>query len=310
MRSFTILAALIGAASAGPSLAASAGDDISIVHPGGVGDIVLTDKNTLNGTYHDAETKVVQNKVSVRTTAQKPNTLSLKFVNRLGSQLNAYITGLDKDGKVVFARADGSLVYPSSGESSTPVVINEELSVPLGSKGKVLCMSVEVPITSGRLYVAQSELKFFMVKPAESNKDTLVHPSEANLKDPNAGIKYDFIEFNLQKDGFLGAAINHDDFIGLPLSIRVTGSETKTVRSLRGDCVDNLCNAERGGLQGIKCVADENKQDLRVLLPRPFINQNPAVFKEHCQFGDESGAGNAVVTNARKMAIYVGAPPA
>src|SRR6478735_4334727 len=115
MKAFAVLAALLGLASAIPSNTAARQENpgYTIARPGGIDDIVITSKNTLNSTAREDDGRVGLARVPV------PANLPIRLVNNFaGGRLNAYITGLDSDGQLVFISASGGVIYPRSGGSA------------------------------------------------------------------------------------------------------------------------------------------------------------------------------------------------
>ncbi|KND91695.1 hypothetical protein TOPH_03872 [Tolypocladium ophioglossoides CBS 100239] len=209
----------MGAISVTTSLIPRVKESFSIVRPGGVKAIVMTDQNTLNGTYHDPKTKVIHK--NDRAANANPGSLPIEFVNRFdGGKINAYVTGLDSDNKVVFVTANGTLVYPSSGDSDIPVQIVEDIAIPLPAQGNTFKMTLPITIFSGRVYFAEGDLRFFMVR--VPNGDGLVQPSITNPQDPSSAINWGFVELTYTEELAIWANISYVDFVGLILSMGLT----------------------------------------------------------------------------------------
>lgn len=103
-------ACFIGQVVAAPAVSVAVRDAIDAVPvmPGGVEDLVITAANTLNATNPSpipANTTVKTNRLSFQATRQLP----LNLVNNIGGPVNAYITGLDPSGRVVFVQPNGEL---------------------------------------------------------------------------------------------------------------------------------------------------------------------------------------------------------
>ena len=144
--------------------------------------------------------------------------MRMRFHNSAGrGQVNAYLTGLDSDGRVVFVKANGVLIYPSSRGSPVPVPIDEDISISLPGQGGALEMTLPITITSGRVYFSEGKLNFFMVK--TPNGDGVVQPSPTNMRDRSAGVSWGFVEMTYTKDEELFANISYVDFVGLILSM-------------------------------------------------------------------------------------------
>src|ERR1700709_472767 len=75
-----------------------------IVHPGNVHDIIINAQDTLNGTLSGGSTGKIGSVANVEGTAQ----LGLAFQNNYaGGAINAYITGEDTSGNIVFVTSNG-----------------------------------------------------------------------------------------------------------------------------------------------------------------------------------------------------------
>ncbi|KAL7910349.1 glycoside hydrolase family 64 protein [Trichoderma velutinum] len=285
MRTFAILTALLGAVSAAPSLISRAATSFSIAKPGGIDDIVITANNTLNGTYHSSTTV---SKQAIQSRAQSGH-LPIQLVNNFsGGQVNAYISGLDTDNRVVFIRGDGSLVYPSSGGSGTPVPISTPVNIALPSQGNSITVNVPIVITSARIYFAAGNLQFFMVK--IPNGDGLVQPSQYNLQDPSAGINWGFVELTYNTDKAVYANISYVDFVGMILSMSLSatdGSATQTTKGLAASALTQICQglAQQASVDGFPwasmCIANSAGTPVRALSPNDYTVINSAPFQNY-----------------------------
>ncbi|OAA48806.1 hypothetical protein ISF_09472 [Cordyceps fumosorosea ARSEF 2679] len=94
MKFLIVVAALLGVAAAAPSISIrDGGSNVTIVHPGTVQDMKVTKENTLNGTYHGAQTQIV---APADISERSGSSIPLEFVNNfLGKAVNAYLVGLD-----------------------------------------------------------------------------------------------------------------------------------------------------------------------------------------------------------------------
>ncbi|POR37066.1 Glucan endo-1,3-beta-glucosidase [Tolypocladium paradoxum] len=288
MRSFTILAALLGAVSAAPAVGPRDELSFTIASPGGAQDVVVTNENTLNGTYHSSETTVLGNDTFHASNAMG-GSLPLKFINNAGNgQVYAYVTGIDSEKRLVFVKGDGSLVYPSSGGSGAPVPIKEDVSISLPKKGGTFQMTLPIIMTSGRVYFSEEkQLSFFMVKTPDG--DAVVQPSPTNVKDPSAGISWGFVEFSYTKDKQLFANISYVDFVGLILSMGLTVKDgaAQLTRGLAAGSVKKICDGLADQSKKDKypwdrmCVANGAGQPIRVLSPDKYDVMNPNDFKNY-----------------------------
>ncbi|KAL7900578.1 glycoside hydrolase family 64 protein [Trichoderma sp. SZMC 28014] len=287
MRYLTVLTALLGAVSAAPSLVARAKSPFTVATPGNAKDIVITANNTLNGTFHSTTTTTV-NKNSIHARALGGN-LPIKLVNSFGGgQVNAYISGLDSNNQVVFIAADGSLIYPSSGGSSTPVPITSNIAIPLPSEGNSITVTVPIVISSARIYFSEGTLQFFMVK--IPNGDGLVQPSSTNLSDPSSGTNWGFVELTYTTALAVFANISYVDFVGMILSMELSvndGSGTQTTKGLVSTAVSQICNGlvqqqnSDGYPWSSMCIANSAGTPIRALSPNDYTAINSAAFQNY-----------------------------
>ncbi|RFU77496.1 glycoside hydrolase family 64 [Trichoderma arundinaceum] len=288
MRSLALLTALLGAVSAAPSVFHRAvASPFSIARPGGVDDVVVTEDNTLNGTYHSQHTTAVSGD-SIKARALG-GSLPVQLVNNFGGgQVNAYISGLDSDNRVVFITASGGLVYPSSGGSGVPVPINSPIAIPLPSRGNSITVTIPIVITSARIYFSEGSLQFFMVK--IPNGDGLVQPSPTNLADPSAGINWGFVELSYTSGLALYANISYVDFVGMILSMSLTvrdGSGTQTTKGLNSAAVSQVCQglvqqSSRDGYPwSSMCIANSAGTPIRALSPGDYSAINSGAFQNY-----------------------------
>lgn len=291
MRSLAAFVALLGAVSAAPSFLLTRDDDtgFTIADAGGADDIIITKDNTLNGTYHDSETKTVAARMeSAEAVAKMPFELINNFS---GGQVKAYIAGLDVNEKVVFVKGDGSLVYPSSRGSGTPVEINNnDIAINLPGKGQKFKLNIPIPIHSGRVYFSAGSLKFFMVKIPSG--DGLVQPSVTNLKDPSAETNWGFVEFTYNRDGSIYANISYVDFVGMILSMSLNtkdGARPQLTKGLDSGAVSAICkgladqsNKDKRNWKAM-CIANRAGAPVRVLSPNDYAVVKPADFENYWQ---------------------------
>ncbi|KAG7145817.1 Glucan endo-1 like protein [Verticillium longisporum] len=247
--------------------------------PGGVDNVIVTEANTLNGTVN-----------SEIGPARAPllGNLPLSLVNNFsGGSLNAYISGLDSNGAVVFLAADGSLVYPTSGGSSVPVPIGADIAIPLPPRGQTLRITLPIALSSGRVYFAAGKLNFFMV--FTGSGDGLVQPSINNLQDPSAGLNWGFVELTLTPKGVIWANISFVDFVGLVFGMRLVDRDGRVqeVLGLPAGAVDSICNELRaqGDVDGrpwaAHCIEGPTGRPLRVVSPNNYATINPGAFADY-----------------------------
>ncbi|KAG6034690.1 hypothetical protein E4U41_006454 [Claviceps citrina] len=287
MRGLIAFAAILGAASAAMTSLFPRADKsgFTVARAGGVDKIVVTKQNTLNGIYHIGVPKTVN-----RFLASKA--MTLEFVNNFGGgRLKAYIQGLDPEGRVVFIKPDGSLYYPTSRRSSTPVVINnKKIAIVLPGRGRRFRMSLPVPITSGRVYFSEGRLKFFMVKTPDG--DALVQPSVADPNDPSSETSWGFVEFTYTLRGAVNANISYVDFVGmiLSMSLRVKdGPDTQWTKGLGSRAVSSICNglhsqsSSDGRNWKALCVVNRFGKPIRVISPNIYAVTRPNDFRDYWQ---------------------------
>ncbi|KAF7562862.1 hypothetical protein G7046_g1276 [Stylonectria norvegica] len=290
MRSFTFLAALIGAAAAAPltsnnvhfprgSLTAGG---FTKVTPGGIDDVVVTADNTLNGTVHTGKEHIILSRSAIKAN------LPISFVNNFGGSGNvkAYIQGLDSSNAIVFIAADGSLVYPTSGGSKSPVKVTQNIAIPLGAKGSTLNFNLPIEMHSGRVYFANGDLSFFMV--ATDNGDGLVQPSAVNPSDPSAGLNWGFVELTYT-GGVLFSNISYVDFVGMILGMQLTvkNGATQIAKGLDAAGVSKICNdlSAQKSADGFPwtslCMADSTGTPVRILAPIDYYDLNNNAFASY-----------------------------
>lgn len=101
------------------------------VRPGGIKDIVITAQNTLNAT-NPVSTPTHANATSFIAHANQ--NLPMALVNNIGGAVNAYITGLDPSGRIVFVQPNGQFFYPYADASyTTPREIFADIAIPLNT---------------------------------------------------------------------------------------------------------------------------------------------------------------------------------
>jgi hypothetical protein len=275
------LLALAGAVSLASAAPKPSKHDFTIVKPGGIENIIITADNTLNGTYHDDESFVAK----IAESRAAP-TVTIELVNNFGGgPLNMYVHGLDENNRVVFLGPGGTMIYPSSGGSTTPVPITENLAHPLPAKGQTMRITIPFAMSSGRIYFCEGELPFFMVI-AGGGMDGLVQPSITNLQDPTAGLNYAFSEFTLTPEGVIWSNISFVDMVGLIISmlLRSTDGNVQEVIGLPGNSVPGICadlvaQGQRDGKAWAShCIARPDGSPLRVLSPESYSKIDPAAF--------------------------------
>ncbi|TQS31895.1 hypothetical protein Golomagni_07810, partial [Golovinomyces magnicellulatus] len=196
--------------------------------------------------------------------------------------------GKDAQERVVFLAADGSLVYPSSGGSETPVEVKENVKIPIPAQGQSFKIELPIPMHSGRIYFAEGELTFAMVK--TDTGDGLVQPSVTDLQDPSSGTNWGFVELTTNPDGSIYANISYVDFVGMILSMSLSttdGTATQVTKGLDPQAVTQVCDGlnQQGSSDGRPwskmCIADANGNPLRVLSPNDYTVIDSTSFEDY-----------------------------
>jgi hypothetical protein len=279
MRYIAFFAALLGTAVARPLAASSNG--FTEVNPGWIDDIVITKENTLNGTFAPTDPGDI-------VSAQAAQ-LAMSFVNNFsGGSINAYVSGLDVNGRVVFLSPSNTWVYPSAGGSSTPVPITDNIALPLPGQGGTLNVVLPDWVTSGRVWFAVGSLQFFMV--AIPNGEGLVTPSHVNPLDPSAGVNWGFVELSNVANGGVWANISYVDFVGLVLGMKLTSTDgiEQTVPGLLAGSLQNVCNdlntqSASDGYPWSKMCYTNNGVPMRALSPNNYYDLDSAGFASYWQ---------------------------
>ncbi|KAH7115562.1 hypothetical protein EDB81DRAFT_669104 [Dactylonectria macrodidyma] len=280
MRPFSFIDALLSVGICCPALPFAKGaltpEGFTKIQPGGIDALKITEENTLNSS---TGTITRQDLVGA--------TLPLKFVNNYnGGAVNAYISGLDPNGAVVFVASNGSLIYPSSGGSIVPVQVTQNIAIPMASSGHTLELTLPISMSSGRIYFSEGAMSFYMM--SIGTGDCLVQPSLTNLQDANVGLKWGFVEFTYT-GGIIYANISYVDFVGMILGIllTVTDGTTQSAAGLEADSVINICNdlVTQTGADGYPwssmCLANTTGTPIRVLSPGNFYYLNADAFAKY-----------------------------
>ena len=249
---------------------------VVIVSPGNAGDIVVTKENTVNATT-PAPTNGTTNGTTnenVKMAALSNGKLPLAMVNNFpGGAINAYVTGLDSQNRLVMLKPDGTFYYPSADQSVvTPQPITVNCAIRLGAKGSTKHITIPGYISSARVWFAEGNLEFFTIYSSASGGPSLVEPSSVNPADPSAGVNWGFVELTNIANGGLYANISYVDFVGLPLGMKLDCADgpTQTAEGLQAGSVASICKSLKA--QGLKdgqpwgdlCMVNANGVPLRV----------------------------------------------
>ncbi|KAI0162229.1 glycoside hydrolase family 64 protein [Xylariaceae sp. FL1272] len=253
----------------------------TIVHPGGVDDIIITDDNILNSTtQYDFPGSDNSTKLLSERSASNP--LPLSLVNNYQAGVNVYITGQDQSGRPCFLGTNGQYVYPQADNTGVPLLVTAAVAIPLGGLGSTTSFTIPGSLISARIYFAAGALKFYTVKDG-NGISAIVQPAAVNPADPSAGVQWGFVEFNYDSNTLYGN-ISFVDFVGLPLGMGLTvGGSQQVVQGLVANSVNNICsglNAQHNadGKQWDQLCQTSGGQALRVLSPNLFISADASRF--------------------------------
>lgn len=254
------------------------------VTPGNAHDIPITEDNTLNATTAAPSSIRIARRQS--TSGRLP--LSLKN-NLAGGNVNAYVTGLDSEGRIVMLRPNGKFYYPTATpDQTTPQQITAEVAIPLGKQGSTKRTAIPEYISSARIWFAEGELQFFTVWNPATNAPSLVEPSAANPADPSAGVNWGFIELTNTTSGIF-ANISYVDFVGLVLGIKLLDSDggIQSAKGLRSNAAANICTSlaaravKDGQLWNNLCMVNSDNTVMRAVAPNLHISTNPSAFEAY-----------------------------
>lgn len=252
---------------------------VTIVHPGGIHDLIITESNTVNSTNPKGGVKVVQGAAAGSLTVTLSN-------NYGGGAMNAYVTGTEiSTGKVVMLSTSGEWYYPDAQGSATPVAIpsSANVAIPLNGQGQKTTFTLPDYLDAGRVWISAGELHFYVLE--SGGITSLVQPSPQNPSDPSSGIVWGFIELTNKSAG-IWANLTFVDFVGLALGMTLTlgSGSTQTVQTVKGlkpgsvasICSDMRTQAASDGQPWDKmCMTDSNGNALRVMSPNLWLSTNP-----------------------------------
>ncbi|EME45635.1 glycoside hydrolase family 64 protein [Dothistroma septosporum NZE10] len=256
-----------------PAGPATASDQPTVAQPGGVSDIILTAQNTLNATNGSPPPHFQQ---------LSAMNLPLALVNEIrAGPVTAYITGLDTSNRLVFVQSNGQFYYPTAqqGNTTPQQVPDANIGIPLGAYGTTQTVNLANYLSSGRIYFGVGKLSFYTVYPSGASGPTLVQPAANNPKDPNALVKWGFIEFTTNSASGIYVNLSNVDFVGLVLGMALqTGSGTTlNARGLKPGSLQPMCDAmKQAGQDGQPwpklCMVDNSNNALRVLGPQDYLS--------------------------------------
>lgn len=249
------------------------------VDPGDKNDIIITANNTINAT------RLMSDAPSVG--AKLPMSLVNNFA---GGKVNAYVTGLDSENRLVMLKPNGQFFYPTAAKGQdTPQLVTANVRIPLGSKGSTTEITIPGYISAARVWFAEGELKFYTVWSDATNGPSLVQPAAVNPQDPSAAVNWGFVELTNNEAWGLYANISYVDFVGLILGMQMTetNGNQQSALGLKPDAVRTICqslkaqSAKDGQPWGDLCVTGLNGQPLRILAPSNYVASNPDAFKTY-----------------------------
>ncbi|RYP00225.1 hypothetical protein DL763_000994 [Monosporascus cannonballus] len=249
-----------------------------VAEAGDVSNIVITDKNTINGTL-PFQPRIMNNPLRFR----------LHNNNRNAGQMYAYVTGRDVNDHVVLLTTSGQFYYPDPAGSPIPVALpsNANHAIPLNAAGSTTEFVVPDFISSARVWVSDGELKFFTLLTGDGRL-SLVEPSFANPQDPSANQNWGFVELTNIRDGIY-ANLSFVDFVGMVMSMRLTlgSGEVQTVEGLAPGSLGAICDdmkaqaAIDGQPWDRMCVTRADGTPLRILAPNIYVASNPGVMADY-----------------------------
>lgn len=241
--------------------------------PGTVQDIIIAEDNTVNGTTTP--------RVKTLTTSAP---LRISITNNMSgsNSLTAYITGRDANGAVVFLDPSGAWYYPDPDGSTAPVLILDDVALPLSGFGETATFTLPSYISAARVWVSEGPLSFYAVSAGGTQ---LVEPSFANPNDPSSMVNWGFLELTYLADG-IWANLSFVDFVSLVMGMRLTlgSGEVQTRRGLVAGAINNICNdliaqtAIDGQPWNEMCVTGDNGDPLRILSPNIYLGLNRIAF--------------------------------
>lgn len=259
------------------------------VSPGTVNDIIITAENTINATAPPPEVGLH----SFSSLAATPSNarLPLALVNNFpGGNINAYVTGLDSQGRLVMLTPDGNFFYPSGTPGQPiPQSINANVAIPLGPKGSTTSITIPDYIASARIWFAAGNLHFYTTWQTGASGPSLTCPSSNNPKDPSASINWGFVELTNNESGGLYANLSYVDFVGLVLGMSMVAEDgsTQTALGLHANAVPAICQllasqtTKDGQPWADLCQTASPGSPLRIVAPIDYISTQPNAFSSY-----------------------------
>ncbi|WP_405664057.1 beta-1,3-glucanase family protein [Streptomyces sp. NBC_01166] len=156
--------------------------------------------------------------------------LPLTIVNNSGSYANSsvhvYIVG-NQDGKQVRVTPEGALAPISLSDNGADGFT--DYAIALSGSGET---KLSLPYMSGRIYIALGDKLKFKAVADGNGVAALQYPAGWVASDPNYSVLHDCAEFTYNSSGMYCNTTMVDMF-SVPLSIGLTGSEDRTIGTLR-----------------------------------------------------------------------------
>ena len=214
-----------------------------------------------------------------------PGALAIELVNNFESDnIHAYIqTTVEGSDQIRFITADGTAYEPVANSKSVAVAIPQSANcgIKLGAKGSSVTITMPIPMSQGRIYIADGELGLKVLQ-----SDTGISLQNPAFLDPygdNFNTSFGFVEAN-QYGKCIYVNPTYVDFVGLPLGMElVTKKATMGISGLPGDGVKEVCRQlaaeqEQDGFPWSElCLEDGDGSPIRVISPQ----HDPNGFKNY-----------------------------
>jgi hypothetical protein len=262
---------------------------ILTVHPGNVKDIIITAENTINATASPP----VNGTSRLHSFIATPSTerLPLALVNNFrGGHINAYVTGLDSQGRLVMLTPDGNFFYPSCNPGEQiPQPVNANVAIPLGLRGSTTSITIPSYISSARVWFAAGNLHFYTTWQVGATGPSLTSPSANNPEDPSSTVNWGFVELTNNESGGLYANLSYVDFVGLVLGLSMVAGDgsVHTALGLHANAIPAICQllveqtSKDGQPWSDLCQAAAPGSPLRIIAPIDYISVKPTAFQSY-----------------------------
>src|SRR5437763_9225601 len=199
-------------------------------------------------------------------------TLNIALHNQTASNtVYAFVTGqaIQHNHALFLLQSDGRTLYFPVSPPSTGSPLAQNCAIRLSGPGSTTTVTIP-QVEGGRIWFSIGTPLTFHLNPAPG----LVEPSVTNPSDANINVRWGFCELTFNSSG-LYANISYVDFVGLPISLRLTNSSgaTQYVTGLPQNGLNTICSglisqtASDGHPWSSLIVRDSRGQHLRVLSP-------------------------------------------